>query len=146
MIKFDHHNAMLRICLDKQESGHPVGQVFSQRLSAPLTFSDVGSLILQLDEILDVQDFPQAFQQTRTFLPKGHTPSLAVEAPGQGLSAQEVEQARGALFTCDVFVISRRNSSWQGFVVWADSGERQSYSSALELIRLLDLRLLEQDA
>ena len=146
MIKFDHHNAMIRICLDKQENGHPIGRVFSQRLAAPLAFSDVGSLILQLDEILDAQDFPQAFQQTRTFLPKGPAPSLAVEAPGLGLSAQEVEEARGSLFTCDVFVITRRNSSWQGFVIWTDKGERQPYSSALELIHLLDLRLSSQES
>ena len=142
MTKFDHHNAVLRLCLDRQEEGHPAGRVFSQRLSAPLVFSDIGGLILQLDEILDVQNFPQAFQRTRTFLSnKGTAPSLAVEAPGLGLSAQEVAAASGTLFTCDIYVITRRSSSWQGFVDWLDGTERQPYSSALELIRLIDLRL-----
>lgn len=46
-----------------------------------------------------------------------------------------------------VFVVRihfRRNSTWQGTITWTDSKRTQNFRSALELIRLMDSALRDQ--
>lgn len=47
--KIDHQNGVLRICVDRLEGNRAGGRVFSQRLTAPMSFSDLGGLLLQLE-------------------------------------------------------------------------------------------------
>ena len=35
----------------------------------------------------------------------------------------------------------RQNATWQGDVIWAEKNERQSFRSALELLKLIDSAL-----
>ena len=57
----------LRICIDRIDSGNISGWIYSQRLSQPMQFNDLVSLLLSLDELFDVQNYPQAFQRMRSF-------------------------------------------------------------------------------
>ena len=141
MNQFNQNNTVLRVCIDQEKNRSFLGRVFSQRFSQPVSFSDIGGFLLQLDEILDMQNFPQAFQRTRSFQPLSPLSNVAVEVPGQGLSAQAVSQARGELFTCEVQIVTRRNASWQGVIDWLDGEQPQPFSSALELIQLIDGRV-----
>ena len=45
---------------------------------------------------------------------------------------------KGELATFVVHVMYRQNATWQGSVLWAESGEKQNFRSALELIKLID--------
>ena len=65
--KIDHQNGTIRICVDRLEGNRAGGRVLSQRLTAPMAFSDLGSLLLQLESLLERQNFPQAFQRMRSF-------------------------------------------------------------------------------
>lgn len=132
-------SAALRLCVDSAEQGRLSGLVYSQRLTEPLPFSDVGSLLLKLDGVLEKQKFPQAFQQARSFTGKEDDVPAASD-PSEGMSAEAVAGAAGRLATLCVHVMSRRNASWQGWVDAPDGG-RQEFSSALELVRLIEERM-----
>ena len=141
MSAFNHMNSYLRFCVNEAKSQQIQGKVFSQRFIRPVEFSDLGSMILFLEEVFDRQNFPQAFQSTRTFVISEKDMSNVAEEPGQGMTPAVVRAARGAVATFDVLVASRRSSSWQGYVEWLDNGERQEFESFLELTHLIDQRL-----
>ncbi|WP_294550780.1 hypothetical protein [uncultured Pseudoflavonifractor sp.] len=134
-------SAFLRVCVDQSDGGRISGKVYSQRLTRPMVFSDIGNLILRLDEVLEKQNFPQAFQRSRTFLERESRVPAAGD-PEEGIPLSEVEGASGALATFTLCVISRRNASWQGWVDWMDGSPRQQFASALELIRMVEERFL----
>lgn len=139
----DHLNfrdAALRVCVDAAEGGRLSGQVYAARLAAPLHFSDAGSLVLRIEEVLDSRNFPQAFRRTRTFSAKPAPHAEAME-PERGFSPAEVAVAQGGFATFTVNVTSRHSSTWQGSVDWLDGTPPHPFSSDLEFLRLLDERL-----
>lgn len=139
-VTMNHYEAAIRICVDQVTDGRIRGFLISRRLTGTIPFTDLGNLVLQVEEVLNRQHFPQAFERTRSFCP--HGPGNLPVAPDldSGLSREVVDAAHGAVATCLLYVITRRNTTWQGFVDWLD-GTRTDYSSALELILLLDERL-----
>lgn len=132
--------AALRVCVNEAVPGRVSGLVYSQRLTAPIAFSDLGTLLLRVDEVLDAQNFPQAFQKGRSFSAK-ESRVPAADSPERGLAAVEVDAHRGTISTFVLQILSRRNSSWQGQVDWLDGQTAQEFGSALELIRLIENRL-----
>lgn len=93
----NHYDAAIRICVDQVTDGRICGRAVSRRLLRPFSFSDIGGLLLQLEEVLDAQNFPQAFERTRTFCPERGEGSAALAAKdlNSGMSREEVEAARG---------------------------------------------------
>ena len=93
----NHYDAAVRICVDQVTDGRICGRAVSRRLLRPFSFSDIGGLLLQLEEVLDAQNFPQAFERTRTFCPERGEGSAALAAKdlNSGMSREEVEAARG---------------------------------------------------
>ena len=62
MSAFNQMNSYLRFCIDYAH-GHEVrGRLFSQRFTQPVEFTDLADLGLFLEEVFDVQKYPQAFQ------------------------------------------------------------------------------------
>lgn len=139
--KMNHYDAALRLCVDRAENGQVQGRIVSRRLTAPIPFTDIGNLILQVEEILNQQNFPQAFQRTRTFR---HVPPHAIPVSqdlSSGMSSEEVEAAHGAVDTFSLFVLTRRSTTWQGKLDYLDGSAPASFSSVLELIKMIDERL-----
>ena len=141
MPAFNHMNSYLRFCIDAVQDQQVSGKVFSQRFFSPVEFSDLSSAALFLDEVFDRQNFPQAFQRTRTFMAGESDLSNVVDEPGQGMTPAAVCAARGRITTFDILVVSRRSSSWQGTLNWLDGGKDETFHSFLELIRMIDTRL-----
>jgi hypothetical protein len=138
MANFNLSNAALRVCVDSVEGGRFSGQVYSRQFSQPLFFSDAGNLVLKVEEVLDAQNFPQAFQRTRIFVPKENTSTVAVDDPADGLSAETVAAAKGKVTTFVMHVLSRQSSTWQGIIDFLDGRPPQTFSSDLEFLRLVD--------
>lgn len=130
--------SLLRICVNSAENRSACGKVYGMRLARPEDFSDLGGMLLSVDRLLDGDGFPQAFQRARVFSAR---PAHSSPENQPGMSAQQVRGARGSVLTCDVIVRTRRSSSWQGEVDWLDGSARQSFDSALQLVRMLDERL-----
>lgn len=141
--KLTHLSAALRICVDQTEGGRVCGTVYSQRLCSPMPFSDLGHLLVQVDAVLDAQNFPQAFQRIRSF--QDHVehafPACAAADPDEGMTAEAVSSARGKTATFVVYVSTRQSATWQGMVDWLDGSAPFAFSSALEFIKLVDGRL-----
>lgn len=139
-VKLTHQNGVLRVCVDRIEEGRASGRVYSQRLAAPLPFSSMGGLLLQLERLLEEQNFPQASQRLRTF---GGAVPVRAEAvlPEGAMDAGEVAGARGEIATFALNILSRRNATWQGRLDWLDGGPAQVFSSDLELLDLVEQRL-----
>lgn len=134
-------SSLLRVCVDRAEGGLISGTVYSQRLTRPMAFSDMGTLLLRLDRVLERQNSPQAFQQPRTFRADVR-PVPAAADPGDGIPLAEIALAQGARATFSLCVLSRRGVSWQGWVDWMDGAPRQQFASALGFVRLVQARLL----
>lgn len=138
--KLDHSNGFFRICVDSVEQGWVSGRIFSRRLTEPMVFSDLGSLLLQVEELLEKQDFPQAFQQMRTFT--GTAPAeKELFLPEGAMDAGTVASAWGKRATFVLYIITRRNASWQGKVDWLDGGEPDAFTSDLEFLKLAENHL-----
>ena len=144
--KIDHQNGAIRICVDRLEGNRAGGRVLSQRLTAPMAFSDLGSLLLQLESLLEQQNFPQAFQRMRSFTKE--TPEYpAGLLPEDAMAAETVAEARGETATFVLRVLTRQNATWQGVLEWLEGERRDSFSSDLEFLKLLerDLRQIVKE-
>lgn len=137
--KLTHENAALKICVDVADSVVR-GRIYGLRLRQPLEFRDMGSLLLQVERLMDSQNFPQAFQRIRSFQKKGpeYPPSIL---PEDGMTQAQVDEAQGGLSTFLLQVVSRQNATWQGRVTWPGE-EPVEFSSDLELLDLVESRLL----
>ena len=145
-IRLNHNSAALRVCVDRAEQGRISGRVFGQRLVRPIVFTDIGDLLLQVEAVLDAQNFPQAFQRVRTFVPgKMEQQPPAALGVEDGIPAGEVAAAAGQVTTFLLSVVTRRNTTWQGYLEWLDSGERQEFESVLELLKLTDHHVFRQN-
>ncbi len=139
VIRFGYHGAALQVCVDKNEQGRLSGWVASGRLKEPLPFSDMGHLILQMESVFEFQNFPQAFQRTRSFTADKKGPCSvpqAAESSEDGMSIEAVSAHSGALGCFTVRVNSRRNATWQGLVCFGQGEPEQPFESDLDLIHL----------
>lgn len=89
--KMNHYDAALRVCVDSLEAGSIRGRVVSRRLTAPITFGDLGDLLLQVEEVLNRQNFPQAFERTRSFVKNPDAPLPVAADLDSGMTKEEVE-------------------------------------------------------
>ena len=140
--RIGHQNGVIRICVDRLEGEQIGGRVLSQRLTAPMDFSDLGSLLLQLEALLERQNFPQAFQRIRSFTGsvQEHAESLLPEG---ALTKEAVERARGKMATFVLHILTRRNATWQCVLEWLEGERRAWFSSELELLKALNGHLEE---
>ena len=144
-LKLNYTASAFRVCVDQVDGRYLSGRVASQRLKAPVPFSDVNHLLSQLDATMDAQQFPKAFQQLRTFSAEesGASPQ---ELPA-ALSAEEMMPEESVSALCGekatflLQITMRRNASWQGFVDWMDGTPRQQFDSTLEFLNALDRHL-----
>ena len=63
-------SSALRVCVDHAGGGYLSGLVYSQRVTEPIPFTDIGNLLLRLDEGAGGPELPQ-FQ--RSAAPAGRT-------------------------------------------------------------------------
>lgn len=139
---FNHSTGAFRVCVDGTEEGRIRGRILGRRLTAPIPFGDLPGLLLPIEGVLDAQSFPRTFERRRTLTPKGASPPVPSAASLEdGLPAEAVDAARGEAATFLIYVVTRRQATWQGFVNWLDGGPLERYRSVWELIRMLERRL-----
>lgn len=144
MSAFNQMNSYLRFCIDYAH-GHEVrGRLFSQRFTQPVEFTDLADLGLFLEEVFDVQKYPQAFQSARTIVKHKSDLSCVVTDPNDGMASSVVREAHGSVTTFDIVVTSRRRSTWQGSINWLSGEEAHSFSSYLTLMHLIHHRLFPE--
>lgn len=141
LMKLNHQNGLIRVCVDDIAGNRVSGRVYSQRLTSPMAFLDLGGLLLQLEELLETQNFPQAFQRIRTFSPDKLPERSDGVLPEGAMSPEEVSAASGKRATFILHVLTRQNATWQGTVDWLCGGEPDAFSSDLEFLKLVERRI-----
>ena len=144
-MKLNKSNSSLRICVDSVENSQISGRIYGQRLEKALIFVDIGDLLLQIDDVLNAQDYPRAFQRKRSFGP-GNKAMLQPpdDINGDFMSQETVESMRGKIATQCVTISTRQNTSWQGSIDWLDGRPPSNFRSALEFIRIISEALKKE--
>ena len=145
-IRLNHNSAALRVCVDRAEQGRISGRVFGQRLVRPIVFTDIGDLLLQVEAVLDAQNFPQAFQRVRTFVPgKMEQQPPAALGVEDGIPAGEVAAAAGQVTTFLLSVVTRRNTTWQGWTAGSGRNSKAFWSCSSLPTSTCSGRIRKQD-
>jgi hypothetical protein len=137
----NYQEASLCVCIDDRTNGGLCGRIVGRRLSSAIFFSDVSDFIIQVDALLDAQNFPQAFQRIRSFTDKELPDVPAVMTRDKIAAPDDIDAIKGSVATFALQISSRRNASWQGFIDWMDGSQKQFFSSTLELLKFVDARL-----
>lgn len=140
MSQINYGSNVIRVCVDSTEGGHLSGRIYSRHISEPLSFYDAGNLVLLIEDILDEQRFPQAFQRIRIFATR-ESAVAPVSDPENCLSDDVVRAVSGKIATFEVNVLTRQSSTWQGVVDWLDGNPPRPFSSDLQFLRLVDERM-----
>ena len=123
------------ICVDSYDAGVLKGRFFSpfQDMEA---FDSLSQFLIRMERLLDEWQLPQSYTEARTF-----SSLLEVSEPeGSGPARRWGNRA-----TFELQVLFRQHSSWQGVLIWRETGMEHSFRSVLELVILMDsaLRSLE---
>ena len=141
------------VCVDHYRAGGLSGVLYNQYQLEPSHFEDVSQMIMKMEAFYDEIRFPFSTRRPRSLLPdkikkvknilnqNDHKKEERVKVMKDG----EFLQKHGDLGTFIVRVQNRQNSSWQGRVTWVEKNETVSFRSALELLKLMEEVLVEEE-
>lgn len=123
------------ICVDTWGTGGCSGHYFNAALGEGSSFRDLAMLLVDMEQLLNDRNSPQAFCVLRQF----DSPSFP-RIDDDRCPARR----RGLLATFRIRIRFRRNASWQGTVTWLEKGRTLHFRSALELLGLMGSAVAKQ--
>jgi len=135
-----YNEQALRMCIDGTDGDKVWGRVFSMRLSRPVDFVDLSDFVMKMDAMMDIQNFPQAFQRKRAFrvsAGRHREEHILAATEGEAMPEAEVEAAQGSRATLVVRVLTRQNASWQGHVAVPGRTGVLEFSSELGFVEIV---------
>ena len=129
---------LINICIDKNQKHEKQGRFYHRYSVEPMLFTDLNSLLIEADRLMDKIDYPQASMRSRNF--------FDTQENRKEKGADEILNESGKKATFVVNVQYRQNATWQGKVLWAEAGRSCNFRSALELLKLIDGALDEEEA
>lgn len=124
------------ICIDAIKNESYEGRLYHKYHKSCIKFYDIGQLLLELDKLCDQSGYPQNTTIDRTFRKQDF--STLREEEIQMSDTDKILNQNGGLATFVVHIKYRQHSTWQGEVVWAEKNQKQTFRSALELMKLID--------
>ena len=124
------------ICVDSYHNGILQGRFYNPHLNNGKAFHSLTHFLQEMEQTLNLMDFPKAFTATRTF----------AKPPESVAGLPESESQIGEQATFAVKILFRQNASWQGSVTWLEGKREQSFRSVLELILLMNSALVQEQA
>ncbi len=131
------------ICIDRVVEERYIGRMYHKYQCEFTEFNGVEQLFTLIDELCDKSGYPQRTTKKRTFRTKKEITSR--EEALQVMDIDHVLDQKGSMATFVVHVKYRQHSTWQGEVVWAEKNEKQTFRSALELLKLIDNALEDEE-
>lgn len=123
------------ICLDETEEAEDSGRLYSCYSTEPAIFKDEYQLLLLMEQVMESINYPQASVELRMY---GGKDALKHEKPDKVMEQRELLEFRGAKATYAVRVQYRQNATWQGEIMWLEQNITRSFSSELEMLKLMD--------
>lgn len=123
-----------------EKAGHLDGEIFNIHIPAGIPFHGVGDMILKMDRIYDLLDYPQSEYQIREWDKEGLWKNTPLESDaGWNYGADAAEKFRnvdtGSHPLVYVETRFRRYGSWQGIM---QAGKKKvSYRSTLEFLHYI---------
>lgn len=133
---------LISVCVDTSNHGEFSGRLYQCYEEEPWHYKNVVQLLRLMDNLYDLISYPQASTESRAFVKKERKPLQKLE---RQVPQDKILKQRGEVATFIIYVQYRQNATWQGEVIWSERGIKQQFSSALELIKLLDSALGEYD-
>ena len=131
------------ICVDEYEKQKVLCRVYHAGNKYPLYLYEMGRLLIEIDRILDELHYPESSTAGRSFKRLALDRSKTKERVSM---TKKVEiQQKGGKGTFVVQIQYRQHATWQGKVVWAEKDESRPFRSALELLKLIDSALDENE-
>jgi len=125
--------------------GKIIGELYSRYLETPYVFTDLVNMIHKMEEIFDVNGFPQAFLSPRTFREGKRGLKKTKAGEDDTMEIKQPEEMAGEKCTFEITVRFRQNATWQGQIFWAEKNMRQNFRSVLEMLKLMDEAMSEGD-
>lgn len=122
----DNAYRVFEVCIDSYTGLVPAGRICHPSLEQAVRFTSLMDFLIRMEDLLSDLQMPQSFTAKRSF--------SAVQRPAGDYS---IKRSTGGLATFNVRVVFRQNASWQGTVRWAETGQEDSFRSALELLFLM---------
>ena len=124
------------ICIDRIQDENYIGRIYHKFNQTAIEFANIEQILLVLDRLCDKVGYPQSTTKTRQFRTSNGT--LKREEVLQVADSNTILEKKGTLGTFVVHVKYRQHSTWQGEVIWAEQNKKQTFRSALELLKLID--------
>jgi hypothetical protein len=120
------------VCIDSYEGRVPKGRIYNQYMDGEISFASMMDFILAMEDMLEKMNYPQAYEEKRTFQ----------RTKDSGYNVKECPiTEKGKLATFELKIFFRQNASWQGTLGWLDEGHEESFRSVLEMMFLMDSAL-----
>ncbi len=138
---------LICVCIDSFDNYDYNGRIWNQYDEKPSLFYGCVDMVSQMDELYDKWKFPQKANKYRTFNKKKEVVNTYqnILRGGSKMSIHNIQDKRGDKGTFVVQVQYRQNSTWQGQVIWAEKNKKEYFRSALELMKLIDSAMSEEN-
>lgn len=130
----------IRVCIDSFEEDIG-GRLYNKMQKEPIAFHGFSEMLLRADALFDRCGYPQAFQEKRDFTEHKRDTAAHFAAPRECLDNEEMEKQHGRLATVDILIRSRRQTSWQGFLIPFGGKRRVEFRSEMELLECISNEL-----
>lgn len=130
-------NVRYRVCVDAYDNGNFKGNIFNCYHNGPEVFKDSMELLNRLENTMDRLDYPQKTTKERSFLKTNKNDTKKRTERVQYMK-DDFENKTGEKATFLIEIKHRENATWQGNIKWVEGKKEQNFRSVLELIKLMD--------
>ncbi len=139
---------LICICVNSNESADYQGLIYHQYSDEPIEFDGLTDFLVKAEELFDTWDFPQRGVAQRYFKKsnrdevgyhrKKQDDRLPIEIIQESAGVRNVQNKKGKLGTFVVQVVYRQDATWQGHVIHQEENNKIDFTSALELVKIID--------
>ena len=125
------------VCVDGGRSGDFAGRLYNPFWEGGAVFEGTLDFLEKMEDLLDQMQLPQSFTAKRSF---------GAPEPVHTMPQPPPERRQGQRATFAVRVLFRQNASWQGTVIWQETGREEAFRSVLELLLLMSSAISAKSA
>lgn len=127
---------LVNICVDENVHEEMKGRLYHCYKKEATDFNNVIELLGEMEKLYDKLHFPESSTKSRSFV-KEKEPEQRKTIP-QVVETESILKQKGKNGTFLVSVQYRQNATWQGEIVLVESKEIYEFSSALDLVKIIN--------